>query len=92
MRVADEIVQRDGPAGPRAALAHGPDVWEVIATYRTVGNRIAPTARHLGLDPSDVDAALAEYRADASEIDARLRTETELAERAYAEWAEGRSR
>src|SRR5947207_2521761 len=27
------IVFRDGPTGRRAALAHGPDVWEVISAF-----------------------------------------------------------
>ena len=84
------IVSRDGPAGARAALRDGPDVWEVIATFRAVGNRLEPTARHLGLSTEQVEAALAAYRADSGDVDARIRSELELAERAYREWASGR--
>lgn len=85
----DHIVVRDGPSGRRAALVGGPDVWEIVATHRTVGNRREATARHLGLSPEQVDAALEAYRSDRGAVDARIRSETELAERAYAEWANG---
>jgi hypothetical protein len=39
MRLEDHpgIVFRDGPAGRRAGLAAGPDVWEVIAATRASG-------------------------------------------------------
>ena len=91
VRVSVDIEWRDGPSGRRPALVHGPDVWEVIATYRTVGNRVEPTARHLGLDSAQVDAAIAEYRSAPSAVDARIRSETELTERAYADWSAKRA-
>ena len=39
LRIEDHpgVVFRDGPAGRRAALAGGPDIWEVIATVRASG-------------------------------------------------------
>ncbi|MCY4103308.1 MAG: hypothetical protein OXG55_08625 [bacterium] len=37
------VVYRDGPAGRRAALADGPDVWEIIRELRTL-----PFARMAG--------------------------------------------
>jgi hypothetical protein len=91
VHMSAQIEWRTGPAGPRAALVEGPDVWEVVATYRTVGNRAEPTARHLGLDPAEVDAALSEYRANPTDVDERIRCEIELASRAYSEWLAARS-
>lgn len=33
------IVYRDGPAGRRAAVAGGPDVWEIVMALRHTGRR-----------------------------------------------------
>jgi len=77
-------VWRDGPAGPRPAVVGGPDVWEVVAANRAMGNRPERTARHLGLDPAAIEAALAEYRSRPDEIDARIREELSRAARAEA--------
>ena len=33
------IVYRDGPAGRRAAVAGGPDIWEVVVALRHTGQR-----------------------------------------------------
>ncbi len=35
------IAFRDGPVGRRAALAGGPDVWEVIETLQNTGAYLA---------------------------------------------------
>jgi hypothetical protein len=53
------IVYRDGPTGRRAALAVGPDVWEVITLIRDSRPR-AWTHRHTNPLPRPVDPAAIE--------------------------------
>ena len=40
LRIADHpgVIIKEGPSGRRAALAYGPDVWEVIKFLREVEN------------------------------------------------------
>lgn len=56
------IVYRDGPTGRRAALAVGPDVWEVVSALRyTAGNeeeRVAELAEQFDLHPRHIRAAI----------------------------------
>jgi hypothetical protein len=78
------IVFKPGPSGPRAALAGGPDVWEIASALRhTRGSgsrRVATLAEEFGLHPRQVDIAL-DYIADhQDEIEARVRAN----DRAYA--------
>jgi hypothetical protein len=60
LRMADHpgVVFKDGPSGRRAALAYGPDIWEIIKFLREVDER-GPTA---------LDAAAEVFAADASRI------------------------
>ena len=44
MRAHPGIVFRPGPTGRRAALARGPDVWEVMNTLRTANTRPKKTS------------------------------------------------
>lgn len=81
----------DGPTGRRAALARGPDVWEVISVVRDVGACgeavvVAETARWLSLAEAEVRTALAYYGAHADEIDARIAANEAAAERHHAAW------
>lgn len=92
LRMADHpsIVFRDGPAGRRAALAGGPDVWEVIGTLQSSGlsgeEAIAATADWGALTRAQVDAALRYYGDYQDEIDNRIRHNLETADREYAAW------
>jgi hypothetical protein len=56
------IVYRDGPTGRRAALAVGPDVWEVVSALRyTTGSdeqRVAALAEQFGLHPRHIRTAI----------------------------------
>jgi hypothetical protein len=56
------IVYRDGPTGRRAALAVGPDVWEVVSALRyTTGSdeqRVAALAEQFGLHPRHIRIAI----------------------------------
>jgi uncharacterized protein (DUF433 family) len=79
------VVFKSGPAGRRAALAGGPDVWEIVAALRhTSGSeakRIARLAEQFGLHQRQIVMAL-NYAADhRSEIEARI----EANERALAD-------
>ncbi len=70
------IVFKPGPAGRRAALAGGPDVWEVVAALRdTTGSeseRVAAVAEQLGLHERQVLIALEYAAAHRVEIEARV--------------------
>lgn len=90
---ADEhpgIVFRGGPAGRRAALAAGPDVWEVVATMRGADAKgeeaISVVAGILDLTIQQVRTALRYYGAFTEEIDQRIRRNVEEAEAAEAAW------
>ncbi len=67
LRMAEHpgIVFRDGPAGRRAALAAGPDVWEVIETLKGTGltgeAAVDATARWGSLTRAEVSIAIRYY-------------------------------
>lgn len=84
------IVFRDGPSGRRAALAAGPDVWEVAAALRDSGLRgdaaIDAVAADLDLSPARVRIALAYYGAHSAEIDDEIADNERAAEAALRSW------
>ena len=90
------IVFRPGPTGRRAALAGGPDVWEVIAALNAIhdespgleGNAlISELASVTGLNHDRVNVALRYYAAYPQEIDERIASNAEVAEREEQLWA-----
>jgi hypothetical protein len=82
------IVFRDGPAGRRAALAGGPDVWEVIETLKGTGlageQAIAATAEWGGLPPTQVRRAVRYYGEFREEVDERIARNRQEADRQLA--------
>lgn len=81
------VVFRDGPAGRRAVLIGGPDVWEVIkairatreANRRLKGAALKAAVHELtGLAQSRIDAALDYYTAFPEEIDERLEQDSAI--------------
>lgn len=80
------IVFRSGPAGRRAGLVGGPDVWEVIALLGSLETRgeagVSEAAEWLGLSESNIRAAIAYYSEFPEEIDHRIQANEEAAERA----------
>jgi hypothetical protein len=84
------VVFRDGPAGRRAALAGGPDVWEVMATLKSGKVRgekaIAAAAELLNLTDSQVRVVVRYYGAYPEEIDERIKRNIEEADAAEAAW------
>ncbi|MGH2798843.1 MAG: hypothetical protein ACRDM0_14480 [Thermoleophilaceae bacterium] len=84
------IIFRDGPTGRRAALAGGPDVWEVMATIRMgkarKGAAITAAAETLDLTPGHVQTAVRYYTAYPDTIDELVRRNLEEADAAEAAW------
>ncbi len=86
------IVFKPGPSGRRAALAGGPDVWEIAAALRHVSGtetkRVKALAAQFGLHERQVVLALNYAAANREEIDQRIRANDQAlaeAERVAAE-------
>ena len=84
------IVFRGGPTGRRAALAAGPDVWELVASLKNGKARgekaISQTAELLNLTDSQVRSAVRYYGAFTAEIDRRIALNSDEADEAEAAW------
>lgn len=80
------IVFRSGPAGRRAGLMGGPDVWQVARVAVGDGASRAEVAELTGLPPEQVGVALRYYAEHRDEIDAWIRMVDQEAERAEADW------
>jgi hypothetical protein len=80
------VIYRDGPTGRRAALAVGPDIWEVVSALRhTKGSpekRIAVLAEQFNLHPRHIRTAIDFAASHQDEIDAQVRANDEAAEAA----------
>lgn len=80
------IVFRDGPSGRRAALAVGPDVWEVTSALRhTDGGaeeRVSQLAEQFDLHPRHIRAAIDYAAVHREAIDAQVAANDEAAEQA----------
>lgn len=84
------VIFRGGPTGRRAALAGGPDIWEIMATLKGGKARgeeaISATAELLNLTDSQVRTAARYYGALTAEIDRRIALNSEDADEAEAAW------
>jgi len=79
------IVFRSGPAGRRAGLVGGPDVWEVVRDLRAaVGDPVGLVLAASDLSDVQVRLAAAYAAAYPDEVDARIAAEDELTERLLA--------
>lgn len=80
------IVYRDGPAGRRAGIAGGPDVWEVIVALRHTGKRgnarVTATAEQLGVSERLVHAAVSFAASYPDEVNTTIASNEAAAERA----------
>jgi hypothetical protein len=87
------IVFRGGPTGRRAALAGGPDVWELMLTLKSGKAReeeaITATAELLNLTDTQVRTGVRYYGAFTDEIDRRIALNAEDADEAEAAAANG---
>lgn len=67
------IVYKDGPAGRRASLAGGPDVWQVIRALREVPaeepDPVETVSVEADLHPQEVSLAMRFYKAYPDEIE-----------------------
>jgi hypothetical protein len=81
---------RDGPAGRRASLQHGPDVWQLVMTLKEYESRggdvIVATAEHLNLDAFEVEIGMRYYAAYPEDIDERIYANTVGSAEAEAKW------
>ena len=80
------IVYRDGPTGRRAALAVGPDVWEVASALRTTTGsaerRVASLAEQFDLHEDHIRVALDFAALHREQVDPRIAANDAAAERA----------
>ena len=83
------VVYRDGPAGRRAALVGGPDVWEVVASLRSTPGkgerRLRRLADEVGQPLARLRTALDFYAAFPGEVDERIEANERAAQRLEAE-------
>ena len=92
LRMADHpgVVFKDGPSGRRAALAYGPDVWEVIKFLREVDERgpaaLDAAAEVFAVDPSRIATALSYYGDYQDEVDTEISDADEASARAEQAW------
>jgi hypothetical protein len=84
------VVFRGGPTGRRAALAGGPDIWELMATLKSGRARgekaVRDTAKVLGLTELQVRTGVQYYSDYSEEIDERIRRNVEEADAAEDAW------
>lgn len=90
MQAHPGVVFRSGPAGRRAGLALGPDVWEVARVFRQLdaaGDELLQTTAALtGLAVQQVLFAMRYYAEFSEEIDAWIARVDEEADRAEQAW------
>jgi hypothetical protein len=87
---ASGIVFKSGSSGRRAALAYGPDVWEVVTFLREIDERgpsvLAAAAEVFALDVHRISAAVSYYGEHRDEIDAEVDAADEASARAERAW------
>ncbi|MGH9064004.1 MAG: hypothetical protein ACRDZQ_03180 [Acidimicrobiales bacterium] len=80
------IVFKPGPAGRRAALAGGPDVWEIVSALRhasgTETQKVRALAEEFGIHERQVVIALNYAAAHRGEVEARVRGNDQALEEA----------
>ena len=92
LRMTDHpgVIFKDGPSGRRAALAYGPDVWEVVKFLREVDERgpaaIDAAAEVFSVDASRISTVISYYGDYPDEIDAEIAEADEASARAEAAW------
>jgi hypothetical protein len=92
LRMADHpgVIFKDGPTGRRAAIAHGPDIWEIVKFLREIDERdtaaIEAAAETFALDVSWVTTAMSYYGEYHDEIEAEIEAADEASLRAEEAW------
>ena len=79
------VVYRDGPAGRRAGLVGGPDVWELVRAVGAAAGKGEQRVRHVagerGVPVDRVRLAVDFYAAFPDEIDERIAADDDAARR-----------
>jgi hypothetical protein len=72
---------RDGPAGRRAAVRGGPDVWEIVMIARALGSRRARLRAHFGdtISPEAMEQTLAYADRFPAEVEGRINENARIA-------------
>jgi hypothetical protein len=92
LRMADHpgVIFKDGPSGRRAALAFGPDIWEVIKFLREIDERgpaaIDAAAEVFAVDATRISTAISYYGDYSGEIAAEITEADEASAQAEAAW------
>jgi hypothetical protein len=92
LRMVDHpgVIFKDGPTGRRAALAYGPDIWEIIKFLREVDERgpaaLAAAAEVFALDTSQIATATNYYGDYRDEIDSEIAAADDASMRAEQAW------
>jgi hypothetical protein len=92
LRMADHpgVIFKDGPSGRRAALAYGPDIWEIIKFLREVDERgpaaLDAAGEVFATDASRIATAASYYGDYSDEIDAEIAAADEASARAEEAW------
>jgi len=92
LRMADHpgVIFKDGPSGRRAALAFGPDIWEVVKFLREVDERgpaaLDAAAEILAVDANRISTAVSYYGDYRAEIDAEIDDAEQASARAEEAW------
>jgi hypothetical protein len=92
LRMADHpgVVFKDGPAGRRAALGYGPDIWEIIKFLREVEERgpaaLDAAAETFAVDVGRIGTAVSYYGDYPDEIDAEIDAADEASVHAEHAW------
>lgn len=93
LRIAEHpgVVFKDGPSGRRAALAFGPDIWEVVKFLREIDERgpraVVAAAEMLRLTEAQVRIAMHYYSTYPDAIDEEIAQADEESQAAEAAWA-----
>lgn len=84
------VIFKDGPSGRRAALAYGPDVWEVIKFLHEIDERgpraLDAAAETFAVDAGHVNVAVSYYGHHSAEIDAEIDAADDESRRAEEAW------
>ncbi|HEY2641104.1 MAG TPA: hypothetical protein VGI66_14630 [Streptosporangiaceae bacterium] len=84
------VIFKDGPSGRRAALAYGPDIWEIIKLVREIDERgpaaLEAAAEALALEASRISTAVSYYSDYPDEIDAEITDADDASTRAEDAW------
>jgi hypothetical protein len=92
LRMADHpgVIFKDGPSGRRAALAYGPDIWEVVKLLREMDERgpaaVDAAAEVFAIDASRISTAISYYSDYSDEIDMEIADADDASRRAEDAW------